>query len=537
MPAKQLLFTDDARKRLLEGAESLAKAVKVTLGPTGKNVILEKGFGAPVFTKDGVTVAKEIELEEPFLNMGARLVSEVASKTSKVAGDGTTTATVLAEAVFRNGLKQVAAGANPEALKRGIDKAVAAAVEKLEAMSRKIKGKEEVAQVAAISANNDAAIGKLLANALDKVGEDGVITVEEGRTTETDLELVDGLRFDKGYISPYFLTDPERLEAVLENPSILIYEKKLSNVQELIPVLEQVVRAGRPLLVIAEDVEGEALAALVLNKLRGVIRCVAVKAPGFGDRRKAMLQDMAILTGGKFVSEDLGTKVEALTLDDLGTARRVVVDKDNTTIVEGKGAKAGIQARISQLRTQIEQTTSEYDREKLTERLAKLVGGVAIVRVGGATEAEAKERKARIEDAVHSARAAVKEGILPGGGTALLRTIPSVIESRKSLRGDEKLGAEIVAAALEAPIRQIISNCGLEPSTIVDEVRAAKTNVGFDAVRAKLVDLLDAGIIDATMVVRTALQNAASIAGLMLTTEALVAELKDEEEPAEGAVV
>ncbi len=537
MPAKQLLFTDDARKRLLDGAESLAKAVKVTLGPTGKNVILDKSYGTPTFTKDGVTVAKEVELEDPFLNMGARLVAEVASKTSKVAGDGTTTATLLAESIFRGGLKRVAAAANPEALKRGIDKAVAVAVGELEKMSRKIKGKEEVAQVAAISANNDAAIGKLLANALDKVGEDGVITVEEGRTMETDLEIVGGLRFDKGYISPYFLTDPERLEAVLENPSILIHEKKISNVQELIPVLEQTARVGRPLLVIAEDVEGEALAALVLNKLRGVIRCAAVKAPGFGDRRKAMLQDMAVLTGGKFVSEDLGIKLEALTLDELGSARKVVVDKDNTTIIGGKGAKADIQARIAQIRTQTEQTTSEYDREKLTERLAKIVGGVAIVRVGGATEAEVKERKARIEDAVHSARAAVKEGILPGGGTALLRTIPTVVESRKNLRGDEKLGADIVAEALEAPIRQIVANCGLEASTIVDEVRQAKGNVGFDAMREKLTDMLEAGVIDATMVVRTALQNAASIAGLMLTTEALVTELKEEAEPSEGAVV
>ena len=505
MPAKQLLFTDDARKRLLDGVESLAKAVKITLGPTGKNVILEKSFGTPTFTKDGVTVAKEIELEDPFLNMGAKLVSEVASKTSKVAGDGTTTATVLAESIFRDGLKRVAAAANPEALKRGIDKAVAVAVDKLEEISRKIEGKAEVAQVAAISANNDPAVGKLLANALDKVGEDGVITVEDGRAMETELELVEGLRFDKGYISPYFLTDPEHLEAVLEDPYILIHEKKISNVQELIPLLEQVARVGKPLLVIAEDVEGEALAALVLNKLRGVFRCAAVKAPGFGDRRKAMLQDAAILTGGKFVSEDLGIKLETLTLDDLGAARRVVVDKDNTTVIGGKGAKADIRARIAQLRTQIEQTTSEYDREKLTERLAKLVGGVAIVRVGGASEAEVKEKKARIEDAVHSARAAVKEGILPGGGVALLRIIPSVIESRKNLRGDEKLGADIVAVALEAPIRQIISNCGLEPSTIVDEIKEARANVGFDAIRKKSVDMFDAGIIDATMVVRTAL--------------------------------
>ncbi len=537
MPAKQLLFEEGARKRLLEGLDALSRTVKLTLGPTGRNVILDKKFGSPTFTKDGVAVAKEVELENPFANMGAKLVSEVASKTSKAAGDGTTTATVLAEAIYRDGLKSVAAGADPEALKRGIDVSVAVVVKELEKLSRKIKGKQDVAHVAAISANNDKKIGKLIADAVDKVGKDGVITVEEGRAMDTNLEVVGGLRFDKGFISPYFITDPERLEAVLEDAYILIYEKKLSNVQELVPVLEQVARVGKPLLVVAEDVEGEALAMFVLNKLRGVFRCVAVKAPGFGDRRKAMLQDMAILTGGNFVSEDLGLKLETLTLNDLGRGQKVVVDKENTTIIGGKGKKPDIQARIAQIRTQIEQTTSEYDREKLAERLAKLVGGVAIIKVGGATEAEAKERKARIEDAVHSARAAVKEGILPGGGVALLRAIPAVVQSRKNLRGDEKLGADIIAAALEAPIREIISNSGLEPSTMTAEVKEAKTGVGFDANSHDLLDMVEEGIIDATSVTRTALQNAASIAGLMLTTEVLIAELKEDEESSEGAVV
>jgi chaperonin GroEL len=540
--AKQLLYTDEARKKLLAGADKLARAVGITLGPTGRNVILDKSFGGPTVTKDGVTVSKEIDLADPFENMGAKLVNAVAQKTSDVAGDGTTTATILALSIYQEGLRAITSGANPMAVKRGIDKAVAAAVKFLEDnLSKKLSKKEEMEQVASISANNDPSIGQLMADAFEKVGKDGVITVEEGKTSETTLEFVEGMQFDKGYISPYFVTDPQDMVAELEDAYILIHEKKLSNVRDMLPLLEKVAQAGKPLLIIAEDVESEALAALVVNRLRGVLQVCAVKAPGFGDRRKAMLGDIAVLTGGHFISEDLGIKLENVQLDQLGKAKTVRVEKESTTIVSGAGKKADIQKRIEQIRAQMEQTESEYDKEKFSERLAKLTGGVAIIRVGAATEADMKQKKGRVEDALHATRAAVAEGILPGGGVALIRAIPSVKNLTKSLEGDEKLGAEIVARALEKPIRTIAENSGEDGAVIADEVRqrAEKAaTVGYNANTGEYVDMFKAGIVDPTKVTRSALQNAASIAGLMLTTEVLVTKI-EEDEPAskvQGAI-
>ncbi|MCS7304935.1 MAG: chaperonin GroEL [Thermoguttaceae bacterium] len=535
---KQLLFEDHARQRLLRGVEKLAHAVAVTLGPTGRNVILDKSFGGPTVTKDGVTVAKEIELEDRFENMGAKLVNEVASKTSDVAGDGTTTATLLAHAIYKEGLRQVTAGSNPTAIRRGIERAVQAAVEHLHSMAKKVTSKEEIAQVGAISANNDMTIGKLLADAMEAVGNDGVITVEEGKTAETTYERVEGMQFDKGYLSPYFINRAETMDCYLEDAYILIHEKKISNLRELIPILEKVVQSGKPLLIIAEDVEGEALTALVVNKLRGVLPCCAVKAPGFGDRRKALLQDIAILTGGTVISEDLGIKLENLTLEHLGRAKKITVDKDTCTIVEGAGKPSEIKNRIEQLKHLIETTDSDYDREKYQERLAKLSGGVAVIKVGAPTETEMKQKKARIEDALHATRAAAEEGIVPGGGVALLRCIEAVEAVRSSARGDEKIGVDIVREALKAPLRQIAENCGLDGSVVVEEVLEKPTNVGFDANTRKYVDMFKAGIIDPVKVVRVALENAASIAGLMLTTETLVTDLKkeDKEKEIEGAV-
>jgi chaperonin GroEL len=537
--AKQLMYTDEARKKLLAGADKLAKAVGCTLGPTGRNVILDKSFGGPTVTKDGVTVAKEIDLPDPFENMGAKLVNAVAQKTSDVAGDGTTTATVLALAIYREGLKNTTAGANPMALKRGIDQAVAAAVEHLQTLSKKVTKREEVAQVGTISANNDPKIGDMLAEAVERVGRDGVIQVEEGKTSETTVEFVEGMQFDKGYISPYFVTNPATMTAELEDALILIHEKKINNVRDLLPLLEKVAQAGRPLLIIAEDIEGEALALLVVNKLRGVLNVCAVKAPGFGDRRKAMLGDIAVLTGGQLISEDLGIKLENVQLKQLGQAKTVRVERESCTIINGAGKKADIQKRIEQIRNQMEQTESEYDKEKFSERLAKLTGGVALIKVGAATEAEMKEKKGRVEDALHATRAAVEEGILPGGGVALLRCIEAVEKVAKKLEGDEKLGAEIVIRALSAPIRTIAENSGRDGAVIADEVRQQKNvNVGYDANTGEYVDMFKAGIVDPTKVVRSALQNAASIAGLMLTTEVLVTKL-DEDEPkskVEGAV-
>jgi chaperonin GroEL len=528
--AKQLMYTDEARKKLLTGAEKLARAVGITLGPTGRNVILDKSFGGPSVTKDGVTVSKEVELPDPFENMGAKLVNAVAQKTSDVAGDGTTTATILALAVYQEGLRNITAGANPMAVKRGIDKAVAAAVETIEGMSKKITKKEEMENVASISANNDPEIGKLMADAFDKVGKDGVITVEEGRTSETVLEFVEGMQFDKGYISPYFVTNPTDMTAELEDCYILIHEKKLANVRDMLPLLEKIAQAGKPLLIIAEDVESEALAALVVNRLRGVLQVCAVKAPGFGDRRKAMLQDIGVLTGGQFISEDLGIKLENVTLDQLGRAKTVRVEKENTTIINGAGKKADIQKRIEQIRTQMEQTDSEYDKEKFSERLAKLTGGVAIVRVGAATEADMKQKKGRVEDALHATRAAVAEGILPGGGVALLRTLPAIEAAAKKLSGDERLGAEIVGRAIEKPVRTIAENSGADGAVVAEEVREQKSaNFGYNANTGEYVDMFKAGIVDPTKVTRTALQNAASIAGLMLTTEVMVTKIEDDE--------
>jgi chaperonin GroEL len=528
--AKQLMYTDEARKKLLAGAEKLARAVGITLGPTGRNVILDKSFGGPSVTKDGVTVSKEVELPDPFENMGAKLVNAVAQKTSDVAGDGTTTATILALAIYQEGLRNITAGANPMAVKRGIDKSVEAAVETIEGMSKKITKKEEMENVASISANNDPEIGKLMADAFDKVGKDGVITVEEGRTSETVLEFVEGMQFDKGYISPYFVTNPTDMTAELEDGYILIHEKKLANVRDMLPLLEKIAQAGKPLLIIAEDVESEALAALVVNRLRGVLQVCAVKAPGFGDRRKAMLQDIAVLTGGHFISEDLGIKLENVTLDQLGRAKTVRVEKENTTIINGAGKKADIQKRIEQIRTQMEQTDSEYDKEKFSERLAKLTGGVAIVRVGAATEADMKQKKGRVEDALHATRAAVAEGILPGGGVALLRTLPAIEAAAKRLSGDERLGAEIVGRAIEKPIRTIAENSGVDGAVVAEEVREQKSaNVGYNANTGEYVDMFKAGIVDPTKVTRTALQNAASIAGLMLTTEVMVTKIEDDE--------
>ncbi len=524
---KQLLFREEARAALLRGVNVMSHAVKATLGPKGRNVVIDKKFGSPTITKDGVTVAKEIELKDPYENMGAQMIKEVASKTSDVAGDGTTTATVLAQAVFREGLKNVTAGANPMGLKRGIEQAVEKVVDELRKMTKSTKDKKEIAQIAAIAANNDKTIGNLIAEAMEKVGKDGVITVEEAKAMETTLEVVEGMQFDRGYLSPYFVTDPERMEAVLEDALILIHEKKLSVMKDMLPLLEQVARSGRPFLVIAEEVEGEALATLVVNKLRGTLHCCAVKAPGFGDRRKAMLEDIATLTGGKAITEDLGIKLENLKLEDLGRAKKVVVDKDNTTIVEGAGSTKEIEGRIKQIRAQIEETTSDYDREKLQERLAKLAGGVAVIKVGAATETEMKEKKARVEDALNATRAAVEEGIVPGGGVALLRAAKAL--DHLKLTGDEATGAHIVRRALEEPIRRIVENAGLEGSVVVEKVKAAKeVAYGFDAEKNEYVDMMHAGIIDPTKVERIALQNAASIASLLLTTEALITDIPEE---------
>ena len=528
MAAKQLQFDEAARHTLLRGVEKLAKAVKATLGPSGRNVILDKKFGSPTITKDGVTVAKEIELEDPYENMGAQLVREVASKTSDVAGDGTTTATVLAESIYREGLRNVTAGANPTSLQRGIMKAVEAIVEELKKISKKVSDRTEIAQVATVSANWDKTIGTIIADAMDKVGKDGTITVEEAKSIETTLEVVEGMQFDKGYLSPYFVTNAEEMEAILENPYILIYEKKISSLKDMLPLLEKVAKAGRPLLIIAEDVEGEALATLVVNKLRGTLQVCAVKAPGFGDRRKAMLEDIAVLTGGKLISEDLGIKLENIKLEELGKAKRVSIDKENTTIVEGSGKSSDIQGRVAQIRRQIEETTSDYDREKLQERLAKLAGGVAVINVGAATETEMKEKKARVEDALHATRAAVEEGIVAGGGVAFIRAQKS-LENMRGLDADEKVGVQIVRRAIEEPMRQLANNAGAEGALIVEEVKKRKGNEGYDVAKGEYVDLVKAGIVDPTKVTRSALQNAASIAGLLLTTEALVTEIPEKE--------
>ncbi len=527
--AKQLIFDDAARSAILRGVSILTDAVKATLGPKGRNAILDKKFGAPTITKDGVTVAKEIELKDPWENMGAQLVREVASKTSDVAGDGTTTATVLAHAIYREGIKNVVAGANPMDLKRGIDKAVEVVINELKKLSKPVADKKEIAQVGTISANNDPSIGELIAEAMDKVGKDGVITVEEAKSMATTLDVVEGMQFDRGYISPYFITDPERMECNLEDVFILIHEKKISSMKDLLPVLEQIAKMGKPLLIIAEDVEGEALATLVVNKLRGTLQVCAVKAPGFGERRKAMLEDIAILTGGTMISEDLGIKLENIKLSDLGRAKKITVDKENTTIVEGAGDPAKIQGRVKQIKAQIEETTSDYDREKLQERLAKIVGGVAVINVGAATEAEMKEKKARVEDALHATRAAVEEGIVPGGGVALLRCSPA-LQNLKLENHDQNMGVQIVMKALEEPIRQIVNNAGVEGSVVVEKVKASKdVNYGFDAQDEEYVDMMKAGIIDPTKVTRTALQNAASVASLMLTTSVMVSELPEEE--------
>ncbi|MCI0535791.1 MAG: chaperonin GroEL [Verrucomicrobiales bacterium] len=530
MAAKQLLFDETARQALLKGVTKLSKAVTATLGPKGRNVVLDKKFGSPTVTKDGVTVAKEIELEDPYENMGAQMVREVASKTSDAAGDGTTTATVLAESIFREGLKNVTAGASPISLQRGILKAVEAAVDQLAKVSKKVKDKEEIKQVATVSANWDNTIGEIIADAMDKVGKDGTITVEEAKSIETTLDVVEGMQFDKGYLSPYFVTNAESMEGRFTDCYILIYEKKISSLKDLLPVLEKVAKIGKPLLIIAEDVEGEALATLVVNKLRGTLNVCSVKAPGFGDRRKAMCEDIAILTGGKFISEDLGIKLENIQVEDLGRAKSIVVDKENTTIVEGSGKAAEIQGRVNQIRRQIEETTSDYDREKLQERLAKLAGGVAVINVGAATETEMKEKKARVEDALHATRAAVEEGIVPGGGVALLRCLPA-IEALK-LDGDEQIGADIVKRAIESPLRALASNAGVEGSIIVQEVKRRKGNEGYNVTTGGYEDLVKAGVVDPKKVTRTALQNAASIAGLLLTTECLITEVPEKEKPA-----
>ncbi|GIW43414.1 MAG: 60 kDa chaperonin [Candidatus Binatia bacterium] len=526
MAAKEIRFGEAARHKIMRGVNILADAVTVTLGPKGRNVVIEKSWGAPTVTKDGVTVAKEIQLEDKFENMGAQMVKEVASKTSDVAGDGTTTATVLARSIFIEGSKMVAAGHDPMTIKRGIDKAVAKAVEELKSLSKSTKGRDEIAQVATVSANGDKAIGDIIAEAMDKVGKEGVITVEEAKSLDTTLEVVEGMQFDRGYLSPYFVTDPERMEAVLEDPYILVHEKKISSMKDLLPLLEQIAKAGKPLLIIAEDVEGEALATLVVNKIRGTLQVCAVKAPGFGDRRKAMLQDIAILTGGKMIAEELGIKLENVTLQDLGRCKRVVVDKDNTTIIDGAGKKADIEGRIKQIRAQIEETTSDYDREKLQERLAKLVGGVAVIRVGAATEVEMKEKKARVEDAMHATRAAVEEGIVPGGGVALVRAAAAL--DSLDVPEEERVGVQIVRRAMEEPARRIAMNAGHDGSVVLEKIRAGKGAFGFNAQTEQFEDLMKAGIIDPTKVVRTALQNASSVAGLLLTTEAMVAEKPEE---------
>jgi chaperonin GroEL len=531
--AKQVIHGEESRAAILRGINQLADAVKITLGPKGRNVVIDKKFGSPTITKDGVTVAKEIELKDALENMGAQMVREVASKTSDVAGDGTTTATVLAQAIFREGVKTVAAGANPMALKRGIDKAVERAIEEIKRLAKPVKG-DAIAQVGTVSANGDSTIGNIIAEAMNKVGRDGVITVEESKTMDTSLEVVEGMQFDRGYLSPYFVTDPERMEAVVENPLILIHEKKISSMKDLLPLLEQVAKMGKPMLIIAEDVEGEALATLVVNKLRGTLNIAAVKAPGFGDRRKAMLEDIAILTGGKVISEDLGIKLENVKIEDLGRAKKITIDKDNTTIVEGNGKHSDIEGRVKTLRAQIEETSSDYDREKLQERLAKLVGGVAVIKVGAATETEMKEKKARVEDAMHATRAAVEEGIVPGGGVALVRAAKALDKFLTNKEGegdpDEQIGVNIVRRALEEPLRQIVQNAGKEGAVVVERVRSDKgENFGFNAQTEEYGDLVKAGVIDPAKVTRTALQNAASIAGLMLTTEAMVSELPDDD--------
>jgi len=527
--AKELKFEQEARNAVLEGVNILADVVKVTLGPKGRNVVLEKSFGSPMITKDGVTVAKEIELEDHFQNMGAKMVKEVASKTSDTAGDGTTTATLLAQAIYREGYKVVAAGSNPMDIKRGIDQAVEEVVKELKKLSKPVKDQKEISQVGTISANNDSTIGNIIAEAMNKVGKEGVITVEEAKAMETSLEVVEGMQFDRGYISPYFVTDPEKMEAVLEDPYLLLHEKKISNMKDLLPLLEQIAKAGKPLVIVAEDIEGEALATLVVNKLRGTLKCAAVKAPGFGDRRKAMLEDIAVLTGGTAIMEDVGIKLEKLRLDDLGRAKKVVIDKDNTTLVEGAGKSSAIEGRIKQIRVQIDETTSDYDREKLQERLAKLAGGVAVIKVGAATETEMKEKKARVEDALHATRAAVEEGIVPGGGVAYLRCLPAL--KKMKMEGDRKIGVDIVQRALEEPIRQIAENAGKEGSVILEKVKEEKGAFGFDADKEEFTDMNEAGIIDPTKVVRLALQNAASVASLLITTEAVVAEKPKKEPP------
>ncbi|HOW85610.1 MAG TPA: chaperonin GroEL [Candidatus Aminicenantes bacterium] len=524
--AKQILSGDEARQSLLKGVNVLSNVVKATLGPRGKNIVLDKKFGSPTSTKDGVTVAKEVELKDPWENMGAQLVKEVASKTSDVAGDGTTTATVLAQAIYGEGLRYVTAGANPTLIKKGVDKAVEAVIAELRKMSREVSG-EMIAQVGAISANNDLSIGKIIAEAMDKVGKDGVITVEEAKGLETTMETVEGMQFDRGYLSPYFVTDPERMECVLEKPLILLHEKKISNLKDFLPLLENVARMGRSLLVVAEEVEGEALATLVVNKLKGTFQCCAVKAPGFGDRRKAMLEDIAVLTGGQVITEEIGVKLEKVGADWLGEAKKVVIDKDNTTIVEGLGKTADVQARIKQIRAQIEETTSDYDREKLQERLAKMVGGVALIKVGAATETELKEKKARVEDAMHATKAAVEEGIVPGGGVALIRAQKAL--DKLEVDGDEKIGANIIRRAIEEPLRQIAANAGFEGSVVVEKVKELKQDMGFNALSEKYEDMIKGGILDPTKVVRIAIQNAASIAGLLLTTEGLIAEMPEED--------
>ncbi len=532
MAAKQLQFDESARHALLRGIEKLAKAVKATLGPSGRNVILDKKFGSPTITKDGVTVAKEIELEDPYENMGAQLVREVASKTSDIAGDGTTTATVLAEAIFKEGLKNVTAGANPTSLQRGINKAVDAIVAEIGRISKKVKDRTEIAQVATVSANWDTTIGEIIADAMDKVGKDGTITVEEAKSIETSLDVVEGMQFDKGYLSPYFVTNAESMETVLDNPYILIHEKKISSLKDLLPVLEKTAKTGKPLLIIAEDVEGEALATLVVNKLRGTIQVAAVKAPGFGDRRKALMEDIAILTGGRCITEDLGIKLENITLDDLGRTKRITIDKENTTIVEGSGKQSDIQGRVAQIRRQIEETTSDYDREKLQERLAKLAGGVAVINVGAATETEMKEKKARVEDALHATRAAVEEGIVAGGGVAFIRAQKAL--DALTLEGDEKIGMQIVRRAIEEPLRQLADNAGQEGALIVQEVKKRKGNEGYNVATGEYEDLIKAGVVDPAKVTRSALQHAASISGLLLTTEAIVTETPEKKAPAGG---
>jgi chaperonin GroEL len=526
--AKDIVYREDARSAILRGVNALADAVKVTLGPKGRNVILDKKFGSPTITKDGVTVAKEVDLKDPMENLGARMVREVASKTSDVAGDGTTTATVLAQGLYREGIKNVTAGGNPMALKRGIERAVGVVVEELKKLSKPVKGKM-IAQVGTISANSDETIGNIIAEAMEKVGKDGVITVEESKSMDTLLEVVEGMRFDRGYSSPYFVTDPERMETVLEDPYVLIYEKKISSMKDLLPVLEKIAQQGRPLLIIAEEVEGEALATLVVNKLRGTLRVAAVKAPGYGDRRKAMLEDIAILTGGKAITEDLGIKLESLKIEDLGRAKKVVIDKENTTIIEGSGKARDIEGRVKQIRTQVEETTSDYDREKLQERLAKLVGGVAVIKVGAATESEMKEKKARVEDAMHATKAAVEEGIVPGGGVALLRTIPALEKAAQEevASHDERVGVEIVRRAVEEPLKWIATNAGKEGNIVVAKVREMEPEVGYNAQTDRFENLIEAGVIDPTKVVRSAIQNASSIAALMLTTEAVVAEIPE----------